>query len=212
MDSSDQHLDTRVGKVVQHYEKCLDDEEGDSGQLVGWRNSASQIARFEVIQQLVSGVSFSSICDFGCGLGEYLHFLREHSFAGSYFGVDASLQMVRRAQAIHRGDLEATFYQMTSPKSADLIVASGIFNVRLDQAEESWRKYVESNVSMMWERGSVGMVFNVLSTVSDPSRRNPTLFYMSPVDLIHMCLRYSPDVRLAHHYGLYDSTVAVFRT
>ena len=209
---SDQHSDARMSKVVQHYEKCLIADGGDSGQLVGWRNSSSQLARFGIIRQLVDGTSFNSVCDFGCGLGEYLNFLRDHKFLGTYVGVDASLEMVRRAQALHEADPNASFYQNSSPKSADLIVASGIFNVRLDQSNASWRTYVESTLSMMWECSSVGVVFNVLSTVSDLSKRNPNLFYMSPDELIQLGLRFSPEIRFAHHYGLFDSTIAIFRT
>ena len=204
-------LSSSVSSIVEHYEACL--TRGlDSGQRVGWRDSDSQVIRFEIFDLLMSGSRFESVCDFGCGAGDFLTFLRQSGFQGTYVGVDASKEMVNRACLSHQGDNGAQFYVDLTPVNADFVVASGVFNVRLRQKSSDWTAYMRRTVSDMWTKCKVGIVFNVLSTVSDPGRRRDDLFYLEPTELIQMGLELSPDVRFAHHYGLFDSTIAVLKT
>lgn len=200
-----------VSPIVKHYEACLT-RGFDSGQRVGWRDSASQVRRFEILNLLMSGSRFDSVCDFGCGAGDLLTFLRRSGFQGTYVGVDASKDMVDRACLSHQGDDGAQFYVDLTPVNADFVVASGVFNVRLRRNSSDWIAYMRQTVSDMWSKCKVGIVFNVLSTVSDPGRRRDELFYLEPTELIQMGLELSPDIRFAHHYGLFDSTIAVLKT
>lgn len=200
-----------VSSVVEHYERCLDTD-GDQGQLVGWRDSPSQLRRFEVIHRLMGEATYASVCDFGCGLGEFRRFLRQNGSAATYIGVDASEQMIAQATEASTLDEGDGFHVGSSPMQADMVIASGIFNVRLEIDNRYWWNYLSSTVRSMWSSASIGVVFNVLSTESDVSKRKADLFYASPIEILSFCLGFSPDVRMAHHYGLFDMTFAIFKT
>lgn len=199
-----------VEAVVQHYETCLRSG-GDEGQVVGWRDRQSQNARFEIINQLLSATQFSTVCDLGCGRGGLLDALRAIGFLGQYIGVDASQEMVFQARKHFVDDRQSEFVCQENPCAADVVVASGIFNVRLNFSDDEWTDYVYQTILDMWKLCEVGIVFNALSLVSDPRRRSRDLYYVDPVEIFRFCLTLSPDIRLAHHYGLYDLAIAVFR-
>lgn len=46
----------------------------------------------------------------------------------------------------------------------DLVIASGIFNVKLNAADEEWHEYI---LDMMYECNSSGFAFNFLTSYSD---------------------------------------------
>lgn len=200
-----------IEAVVRHYETCLRSA-GDEGQIVGWRDSKSQRIRFQVIRQLLADCQFASICDFGCGRGDLLADLRSSGFEKEYVGVDASQEMIAQAKERYVGDNLATFNCQEEPESAEIIVASGLFNVRLEYSFEKWEEYFYASIMNMWSKCRMGIVFNVLSQVSDVERRSPNLYYADPAELFRRCISISPDIRMAHHYGLFDMTIAIYRT
>lgn len=200
-----------IEAVVRHYENCLRTS-GDEGQVVGWRDSRSQKIRFKVIRQLLAERHFSSLCDLGCGRGDLLADMRSNGFDGDYVGVDASFEMVSQAKERFAGDNVALFRCQDEPIRADIIVASGLFNVRLGYSIDDWEAYFYASIMNMWDSCRVGIVFNVLSQVSDVDRRRQDLYYADPSEVFRRCIAISPEVRIAHHYGLFDMTIAIFRT
>jgi hypothetical protein len=92
-------------------------------------------------------------------------------------------------------------------------VASGIFNVKLDTPEETWREYVLETLERLSRLASRGFAFNVLSLYSDPERRRPDLFYADPLFLFDHCkTRFAREVALLHDYPLYEFTLLVRKT
>lgn len=197
--------------IRNHYESALE-RGADSGQKVGWRDTTAQVLRFQSISRILDGITFNSLCDFGCGTGDLLRFLRTQGWAGSYHGLDVSPKMVSAGTSQFRSDRLAQFEVSTSPVKADVTIASGVFNVLLRNSQEGWQEYCRESVYQMWESSSRAIVFNMLSTDSDPSRRKSELAYMDPSDWLSYCRqRLSDRVRLDQTYGQFDFTIGVFR-
>jgi hypothetical protein len=93
---------------------------------------------------------------------------------------------------------------------ADYVVASGLFNLRLDVDEQSWRAYILDTLRSLDRLGRRGFAFNMLTSYSDPERMRGDLYYGDPCFFFDHCKRtFSRDVALLHDYGLYEFTLRV---
>ena len=198
--------------IREHYEKALRTP-GDSGKRVGWRDTTAQMTRFNCIFQLLTGYEPRSVADIGCGTADFLSFLRAQGWAGAYIGTDISQAMIQEASRRFAGDAHSKFIVTDSPPQADVVVASGIFNVSLNSDATIWKEYCEDSIRRMWQSAGQGIVFNMLSTDSDPDKRNLDLSYFDPSDwLCFVRKQLSMHVRIDQTYGQFDFTVAVFRS
>lgn len=208
---SENRADTWLAPVQAHYEQRFR-EAGSTARGVDWRDEESQLLRFRQFDGLCAQSSVSSVCDLGCGYGAYLSHLREQRFSGRYLGVDVAPQLLQAAARDHSRDPGAEFAQGTSPVDADAVVASGTFNVALDADRSQWESYVWEKVNEMWMSARVGIAFNLLSMISDASRRSAELYYAWPADTLRLVqAELTPHVELRHQYGLFEFTVIARR-
>ena len=92
----------------------------------------------------------------------------------------------------------------------DYCVASGIFNVRLDNSDDDWFDYLSDTLRALDKFSLKGFAFNCLSSYSDEDKRRDDLYYADPRDLFDHCKRrFSRNVTLLHDYGLYEFTILV---
>jgi hypothetical protein len=95
---------------------------------------------------------------------------------------------------------------------ADYAVASGVFNVKQQAADDEWREYIWETVADLAVLGTRGFAFNALTSYSDADKRRPDLFYADPLEAFDRCKRtYSRFVTLLHDYPLYEFTLIVRR-
>ena len=153
----------------------------------------------------------ASVCDYGCGYGAFLDYVRERGHRGGYVGYDAADAMVRAAQSRHAADPSARFISVRRDVPvSDFTVASGIFNVRLTTPVDEWREYVDATIGDLALLSRRGFAFNVLSNYSDSDKRRPDLYYADPCAVFDACIRRWPRrVALAHDYPLYEFTLIV---
>ena len=92
-----------------------------------------------------------SLIDYGCGYGALVDHLRTTDgqaarrgrAACAIVGFDVSAPMIDAARARHADKPWCTFTaEAATLRPADFVVASGIFNVKLDHPIEAWRAYV----------------------------------------------------------------------
>lgn len=178
---------------------------------VDWNSSQSQTLRFEQLLKVADTQSPFSILDYGCGYGALVDYLRGRGCAFEYRGFDLSAEMIALARDRHRATGHCEFFveeQHLTP--ADYVVASGVFNVRLQTPDEEWAVYLLYTLGRMAELCRRGFAFNVLSTYSDPERRRADLYYADPLSLFDYCKRnFSRFVSLLHDYPLYEFTILV---
>ncbi len=195
----------------EHYEPLLA-EHGAGALGVGWNSHQAQEARFAQFARVLDGAGTPlSVLDYGCGTGDLLRWLRAQGVSCPYTGFDLSERMVREAATAHRGADRATFTSAEDRLSpADFVFASGIFNLRFGSTGEQWHDYVVRTVNQMRRLSLRGFAFNLLSSHSDPARKQPLLHYADPAWWLHHCLRqFSSRAAVLHDYDLWDFTVIV---
>jgi SAM-dependent methyltransferase len=196
--------------VREYYEAKLRDH-GPTACGVDWNGESSQRVRFDELSKLIveSGTRVFSVDDYGCGYGAYLKYLQERGFNHlDYLGLDISPKMVNEARRLQtQGKFEVG---STSPRLADYAVASGIFNVALNQERADWEHYVINTLDAMDAATKLGFAFNCLTSYSDAEYCRPHLYYGDPCFFFDHCKRrYSRQVALLHDYGLYEFTILV---
>jgi len=182
---------------------------------VDWNSRESQELRFAQLARLWGPEREASLLDFGCGYGALLPWVRERGFTGRYAGFDLSGDMIaegsRAAAAAPRRDWTFTAdRQDLTP--ADFVVASGIFNVKMDTPAGDWHDYVLATIDELAALAVRGFAFNALTAYSDPDKQRSDLYYADPLELFDYCTRtHSRSVALLHDYPLYEFTMLVRR-
>lgn len=202
---------TRVLDAVRRYysEKIV--EHGPTAKGVDWNDQASQELRFDQLLKLCDAAEPFSINDYGCGYGALARYLAQRGYTFRYTGFDISEEMVAQAQELLRDAENCRFVGSESElEPAHYTVASGIFNVRIDAADEAWEQHVLETLRRIDALSLRGFAFNMLTSYSDPERMRPDLYYADPRAIFDHCKRrFSRWVALLHDYGLYEFTILV---
>lgn len=190
-----------TGKVEQH---------GATPQGVDWNGEESQHLRFKTLLQIVNEPTKPfTILDYGCGYGSLYTYMRERFPSFHFTGFDVSEAMITQARTLHP---TGPVYWNTQRDNAlyDYVVASGIFNVRLQTDETAWWDYVVKELKWLNEHSVRGFAFNMLTSYSDADRMREHLYYADPCKVFDYCKRnYSRNVALLHDYGLYEFSILV---
>jgi SAM-dependent methyltransferase len=200
-----------IDAVARYYTNKVT-EHGPTPKGVDWRDAESQALRFQALIELIPDDGLEvSINDYGCGYGALFDVLAGRWEEFQYLGYDVSEAMIAQARARHSADQRASFTtDVDELRQADYTVASGIFNVRLNQPLAQWRTYVLETLDKLAMVSRRGFVFNALTAHADPDHVRGDLYYADPAELLDHCLRhYSRDVALRHDYPLYEFTVSV---
>ena len=194
--------DYYTSKIIAH---------GDTPQGVDWNGKDGQVLRFQQLSNLLNIHGEFSINDIGCGYGALYEYLLEQNLKFNYFGIDISEAMIRAAELRHQGRNNAKFVCASTPSLvADFGVASGIFNVRMDNSDVEWLSYVEQTLDVLNNTSKIGFAFNCLTSFSDTDKMRDYLYYADPCKFFDLCKRkYSRHVSLIHDYGLYEFTILV---
>ncbi len=187
------------------------DHHGMEARGVLWRNEENQRMRFEVLAGIIEAEDDKggiTVNDLGCGYGAFFTFLegRPAMKGGRYYGYDISEDMVNAArQSIQ--DRRATFnHSLVATHDADYSFASGTYNLKLDNDEAAWKRYVKESLIHLWARTRRALAFNMLSIYG--SERQGGLLYADPGEFFDFCIReISPNVVLFHDYSPIDWTI-----
>jgi len=177
---------------------------------VDWSSGESQQLRFTQLLKVVDWQSVPSLIDYGCGYGALARELIEGGRPFAYTGFDLAPSMIEAARSLI-DDPRCRFTDSRDELGeADYTLASGIFNVRLQTDEASWKDYVLEVLDEMAARSRHGFAFNMLTRHADPPLMRPDLFYGDPAHYFRLCTeRYARTVALLHDYELFEFTVLV---
>ena len=196
--------------LARYFDRTLD-EHGASPRGVDWNSGESQTLRFEQLLRVRRDGGAFSLNDYGCGYGALAGFLHDRGLDVDYRGFDVSERMVEEARRVHGGSSGVAFVTAASElEPADVTVASGVFNLRLDVGDDAWRAYILDTLGELDRLGTRGFAFNMLTSYSDADRMRPDLFYGDPAFFFDHCKRaFSRNVALLHDYDLYEFTILV---
>jgi SAM-dependent methyltransferase len=177
---------------------------------VGCSCVPTQELRFVQLMKLCNLPEFFSLKDLGCGYGALLAYLaKRHSEAKiDYLGIDLSPAMVRRAKRLWRNQKDAKFVVgHAGPRIADYSLASGIFNVKLEQPLAQWEHFVALTLADMAATSRQGFAVNFLAPLSGGGRLS-TLYRAPAEPWIHFCEQeLGCSVELLTNYGLQEYTL-----
>lgn len=176
-----------------------------------WNSEESQIVRFDQISKIIESSSPYSIIDYGCGYGAFYNYLTSKGHQFEFFGYDIVSEMIKTGEQIHQG---ATNCHLTDNskflKTADYVVESGIFNIKLNACNDEWTEHVIATLNKFNQLSRKGFAFNMLTKYSDKDFMRDILYYADPCFYFDLCkTRYSRNVALLHDYEIYDFTILV---
>lgn len=180
---------------------------------VDWSCAASQDRRFLHLLQLCDFSRPRSLNDVGCGYGALLSYLeRCHGDAAvDYLGTELSEEMVRHAEHLWGNRPRTQFLiSRTIPRVADYCIASGIFNVKLEQPVDAWEYYIARTLDDMHRCSRLGFAVNFIAEVAEGDSEPTGLYRISTERWFKYCsVELVSEVELVVDEGLREFTLLV---
>ena len=179
---------------------------------VDWSCAPTQALRFRKLLKLCDFQSSFSLNDVGCGYGAVLEYLADYhpDTEIDYLGIDLSQAMVRRAQKLWSGKHYRFQRASAASRTADYSIASGIFNVMLDQPVQRWERFVAMTLSQLHETSRRGFAVNFVTAPLAGQDIRPGLYGTSPERWIAFCrTAFGREVTLIDNYGMSEFTLLV---
>lgn len=180
---------------------------------VDWSCQPTQELRFVQLLRLCDFAGPFSLNDIGCGYGAMLAFLakRYRRKPIDYLGVDLSPAMIAQARQRWRMRRDTQFVVAnTSPRTADYSVASGIFNVKLDQPEALWTQFIEKTLTAMHATSRRGFAVNFLAPLAEGTASRPELYRAPPALWVRYCEQaFGAAVEVLGNYGMREYSLLV---
>ena len=207
-------IDGAYASIENYYtKKILTHGATPSG--VDWESLATQEMRFVQLLRICDFSRPFSLNDLGCGYGAMLAFLskRHRAAAIDYLGVDLSDKMVSTARRRWARATNANFViGRGAPRVADYSIASGIFNVKLDQPQDTWTTLIERTLGHLHSVSRVAFSVNFLTRLPPNSNCAPELYCADPEWWIDYCRQsFKVEVELLDNYGMREFTLHVRR-
>lgn len=193
-----------AGKLEQH---------GATPRGVDWNSNGAQDTRFLQLARVIDRPDRPfSVLDYGSGFGSFYDYLVSTGIKPDhYIGFDIVEGMVIKGRELHTGIDSVEFVSKEDGLPVcDYVVASGIFNIKLNSTYETWTDYVIKTITRINNLADRGFSFNLLTKYSDADHMRPDLYYADPGLIFDVCKRnFSRNVAILHDYDLYDFTVIV---
>jgi len=200
-----------IAGVKKYFGKALS-EHGITAEGADWNSTFSQEIRFAQLIKVIDEKEDFTILDYGCGYGALAEFLSNQGYRyGHFYGFDILEPMIDEANRLHPDHTRFTFStEFDTIPIVDYVVASGVFNARLNTPYKEWTEYVINTLHSIDERTSKGFAINFLTKYSDAEKMQERLYYADPGYLFDYCKRnISFNVALLHDYNLYDFTLII---
>lgn len=182
---------------------------------VDWSCAPTQELRFVQLLKLCDFEGPFSLNDIGCGYGALLGFLakRHRRVKVDYLGTDLSQAMIVQARRLWPGHPSAQFeIADANPRVADYAIASGIFNVKLQQPIALWTLFIERTLRVMHACSRKGFAVNFVLPLGEDVVVRPELYRVRPAVWTAFCEdNLGSSVELLTGYGLREFTLLVRR-
>lgn len=180
---------------------------------VDWPCVPTQELRFVQLLKLCDTSAPCSLNDLGCGYGALLALLARR-FRGrkiDYLGVDLSAAMIDRARQLWARRAHTEFAVGSQPpRVADYTLASGIFNVKLQQTRRQWARFVRATLDQMHAASRKGFAVNFLAPLPRGIEGAPELYRVAPgVWRRHCEQAFGAQVTVLQDYGMREYTLLV---
>lgn len=208
-------MEQLLSSVEQYYTQKLITH-GATPLGVDWSCVPTQEMRFVQLLKLCNFSSPLTLNDVGCGYGALLAFLAKRYRVKTidYLGMDLSPAMVTQARLLWSKRAHIAFAVGSKcPRVADYSVASGIFNVKLNQADELWEQFIIQTLADMSTSSRHGFAVNFLAPLPPAISGIPEL-YRAPADIwaAHCERTFRAKVEVIADYGMREYTLLIRKT
>lgn len=163
-------------KDIEHYFNHRSNQFSYSIDALQWQSQHNQYKRFEVIYNHVCPSS-ETLCDVGCGYGDFYNFLKIQQSTINYTGIDLSANMIVGAQRTYpTGRFKCMNLKTLSKRyKFDSIVASGTFNIEMKDHET----YLKNQIQYMCLAAKKQILFNLLTKKSKLNIKKSNITYVT---------------------------------
>ena len=209
-------MDELLGQVAHYYSKKVLTH-GATPLGVDWSCVPTQEMRFVQLLKVCEFDGPITLNDIGCGYGALLAFIgkRYRRKTIDYLGVDLSAEMIAQAKKRWKKRLAEralTAFQVGSSgfRPVDYAVASGVFNVKLNQPIELWEQMIAQTLNDMHASSKRGFAVNFLAPMPPSAKHIPELYRVPPDVWRGYCEQtLSASVELVEGYGLREYTLLI---
>jgi hypothetical protein len=206
-------LDQLYAAVAEYYARKIA-KHGPTPAGVDWTCVATQELRFVQLLKVCRHEPRFSLNDFGCGYGAILAYIaRRHPHTQvDYLGLDLAPSMIAQAVRRHGRRQHRDFVVgHASPRVADYSIASGIFNVKLDQPTALWERFVARTMHDMRAASRRGFAVNFMDAAgSRDGSDTPALYRTRPEKWARFCeTELGSAAEAVADYGLREFTLLV---
>ena len=168
-----------------------------------WNSRYSQTIRYDILFDTLKNGN-GSICDVGCGCGDFFHYLNSKNSLLKYTGIDISANMIVLAQkAYPLGNFRCLdLAEILIKNTFDYVVASGIFNLHMIDHNNTTLNIIKQ----MIQCANSSIRFNILTNKFKHSSSDSNIIY-ADIDALYEKLH--PLVRSINvitGYLPYDAT------
>jgi len=196
---------------IERYYSAKIERHGPTPLGVDWSCEPTQQLRFVQLLRLCDFHAAFSLDDWGCGYGALFGFIgKRHPEAGvDYLGIDLSAALVAQAKKLWRRKRKADFCAGDrSPRVADCAVASGIFNVQIDEPLALWEGFVAHTLRAMKESTRTGFAVNFLAPLPEGMEGKRELYRPAASKWVGFCENeLGMKVTLLDRYGMREFTL-----
>ena len=182
---------------------------------VDWTCVPTQELRFVQLLKICPPPDPLLINDLGCGYGALIAWLYRSNpdRPVDYAGIDLSAAMIRRARRLWSGRAGTRFFiGDTIPRVADYTIASGIFNVQLDQPLNTWEMFITETLRRMHRASSRGFAVNFVKAPPAGQPVREGLYATEPTQWVRFCTeQFDSATEILDGYGLREFTLLVRR-
>jgi len=170
---------------------------GDRPQAVRWTREG-QFRRYEKFLEIIGNCNGKSILDFGCGKGDFYGFLNEKNISVYYCGIDINENLISLANKKYK-DTKTKFIAIDIDeteigKNFDIVIACGVFNLRIAGIEELLKQTLKKLFSICKESLHACFLTDYIPY------KDVELFYVKPGEILDFVIKeISEDVVIRHN-------------
>lgn len=173
-------------------------------------DKGKQEVRFDILTSLYN-FDGKSVLDIGCGFGDLNKILHQKCKRYEYVGIDLVADFINKAKELYLAPginfLEGEFLDYKFEKKFDYIIASGIFNYKMECVDNYF--YIESIMKKAIDISIDGVAFDFLSDKVD--FRYDYTFHSSPEKILNLAYKFSRNIILRNDYMPFEFAIFIFK-
>jgi SAM-dependent methyltransferase len=181
-------------------------ELGRDVRTLGWKNSADQRLRFQLLCD-IGDLRGQSVCDVGCGFGDLIPYLEERFGGFRYTGIDITPSLVDEASRqypAHRFFC-ADILEDRFAEEHDYFLLSGALNYRV---MDNWKLTTEM-LALMFRLARRGVAVNFLTSYVNFQQQHN--YHHQPEEIFRFARTLTPWVAIRHDYRLWEFTLHLLK-